>query len=1517
MGVQGLWHLLQPCARPTKLESLEGKRLAIDSSIWLYHFQMAMRDKEGRTLSNAHILGFLWRILKLIHFGVRPIFVFDGGAPVLKRKTLAGRKTRKTGARDDHRKVAEKLLHARMREAALAHVSTSGPSVTREEIEEGEHGLGSNVVYMDDLAGSTGASAAVENAEVATGADAIDDGSIRRTAASEKEKDTEEAKKKKRDQWHKDPYALPALDRDMATVTAENSRASRNARGGGKRPDIRFATEGELRSLLSSIQPTDMDLDSDFFRSLPTELQYEMVGDMRAASRGTSYKRLQAMLASSPTPIDFSRAQIAGLKTRNELTQKVLEVTDEIGEAHIKVPIRVAGARNREYVLIKNKGDQAGFILGVRGVGATQEKAISIDGDSASATTAEDDYERRNTDEEIDLEDVSVDEEVSQANKLSDLPEEILQANPNDPAARKNVARELLQRRARELARQKAKERGIVDDRELLEEELSKIPSHGLTGKGKNDTLFRQNKYNLERIGAEDSDEDVDLEDASVISDNSIQNDLDLDEAQDLSKALHESVKDSGNMEEGEEEIELDEVDTHGFAANDYSSFYQDANKSVDKNNDAEVPDWMTQSTSDGGKGSEIMNQEASVSALPQLPSEEQKSPDRATKSKKGLGFRMYDKEGYPERLNPKLLTKMRWEEDENITDEEDKEKRHVENKSSKADPTAISISDESELGDLQDREERMPNIGPNDEVVTQKKISEKEDGEGNTLKVVEYTDKPANNIVGDLKHNQNLEMHRVSQDQASTAPLPREKIADSANQSLLPSLTKVQDDELAAEYDPVKRLKEHFDHTQSDEKSDIAPEVISVPTDSPSQSSHLESSKADSPVLSDAELPGADAPVRGITSSEEFDLSQTSEKGLRHQSDDRGDQERIDAGDIPLEEPDTTINTKDDVEFDNLVTMAEEEGDVPDVVAEHVMQPDAYLSDGQASPQPQYSPDWSSRSTTPEEEEEVVLGPDGFPLPTAAELEAMEAQDEADLEHMEGDQDEFISFLSRAKGRGLHEVRQEVQDEVNKLRSEHAATRRNEDDVTIQMAKEIQLMLRLFGLPYITAPMEAEAQCAELVSIGLADGIITDDSDVFLFGGTFIYKNMFNNKKYVECYKLSDLQHDLGMDRTKLVQLAYLLGSDYTDGLEGVGPVLAMEILSNFIGDDGLVKFRDWWLKVQMGQDTPRDTCNTTLKRIKRTLRNKVHLNDNWPDVNVLNAYYDPTVDNSEEAFQWGLPDLDSLRSFFNEYLRWDREKTDHYLIPAIEEQNRRSRRTQGTLDRSNFFDLGNGTKSAYAARQRPGYSSSRLQQVITNFRESKKASDKRNSRNGGQEDAVTLSDDDQEAEENGGIGVPESLVGKEMGKRSRPIVRRGAEREGGDSEEGLESPAPEKDIGGKGRRGGRGGKAAGSTAGRKKRKASEKNGTKGGDIEQVEDEEWRPRRAVKKNRKSGPSEGTPGTTTLSQARNMSLDNISSLPPSRAKPDMRPRMSASSSREELFRRSARQSSESSGLSDV
>lgn len=90
MGVKSLWALLEPVARPTKLESLRNKRLAVDASIWLHQFMQAMKDGQGNPIPGAHIMGFFRRICKLLFWNIKPVFVFDGGVPVLKRKTIVG-----------------------------------------------------------------------------------------------------------------------------------------------------------------------------------------------------------------------------------------------------------------------------------------------------------------------------------------------------------------------------------------------------------------------------------------------------------------------------------------------------------------------------------------------------------------------------------------------------------------------------------------------------------------------------------------------------------------------------------------------------------------------------------------------------------------------------------------------------------------------------------------------------------------------------------------------------------------------------------------------------------------------------------------------------------------------------------------------------------------------------------------------------------------------------------------------------------------------------------------------------------------------------------------------------------------------------------------------------------------------------------------------------------------------------------------------------------------------------------
>jgi DNA excision repair protein ERCC-5 len=119
--------------------------------------------------------------------------------------------------------------------------------------------------------------------------------------------------------------------------------------------------------------------------------------------------------------------------------------------------------------------------------------------------------------------------------------------------------------------------------------------------------------------------------------------------------------------------------------------------------------------------------------------------------------------------------------------------------------------------------------------------------------------------------------------------------------------------------------------------------------------------------------------------------------------------------------------------------------------------------------------------------------------------------------------------------------------------------------------------LLELFGLPYVQAPGEAEAQCAELEQRGLVQGTITEDSDVLLFGSRHAYRGFFSARERVEHYSMAAVQERLGLSREKLILLALLLGSDYTLGVRGVGLVNAMEVIAAFEGIQGLARFKAW----------------------------------------------------------------------------------------------------------------------------------------------------------------------------------------------------------------------------------------------------------------------------------------------------------------------------------------------------
>jgi len=108
MGIKQLTKLLGENApeslKERELKAYFGRKIAIDASMSLYQFMIAVRydgahtltDKDGETTS--HLQGMFYRTIRMLDKGLKPVLVFDGKPPTLKSGELAKRYAKRAEA---------------------------------------------------------------------------------------------------------------------------------------------------------------------------------------------------------------------------------------------------------------------------------------------------------------------------------------------------------------------------------------------------------------------------------------------------------------------------------------------------------------------------------------------------------------------------------------------------------------------------------------------------------------------------------------------------------------------------------------------------------------------------------------------------------------------------------------------------------------------------------------------------------------------------------------------------------------------------------------------------------------------------------------------------------------------------------------------------------------------------------------------------------------------------------------------------------------------------------------------------------------------------------------------------------------------------------------------------------------------------------------------------------------------------------------------------------------------------
>ncbi len=182
--------------------------------------------------------------------------------------------------------------------------------------------------------------------------------------------------------------------------------------------------------------------------------------------------------------------------------------------------------------------------------------------------------------------------------------------------------------------------------------------------------------------------------------------------------------------------------------------------------------------------------------------------------------------------------------------------------------------------------------------------------------------------------------------------------------------------------------------------------------------------------------------------------------------------------------------------------------------------------------------------------------------------------------------------------------------------------------------------LLKLMGIPVVLAPSEGEAQAAYIVKKGDADYTGSQDYDSLLFGSPKLARNLAITGKrklpgknvYVdvkpEVIELEKNLKKLGITREQLVDVALLVGTDYNEGVKGVGAKKALSLVKK-CGD----VFKA--LKLLKAKED--------VERIKR----------------IREFFLDPPV-TDDYSIKFGKPDRDGIIEFLCEEHDFSRERVE-----------------------------------------------------------------------------------------------------------------------------------------------------------------------------------------------------------------------------------------------------------------
>jgi flap endonuclease-1 len=138
---------------------------------------------------------------------------------------------------------------------------------------------------------------------------------------------------------------------------------------------------------------------------------------------------------------------------------------------------------------------------------------------------------------------------------------------------------------------------------------------------------------------------------------------------------------------------------------------------------------------------------------------------------------------------------------------------------------------------------------------------------------------------------------------------------------------------------------------------------------------------------------------------------------------------------------------------------------------------------------------------------------------------------------------------------------------------------------ITDDILDSAVMLLEYLGIPVVQAPGEGEAQASFMAQHNKVWAVGSQDFDSILFGAPRLIRNITvsgrrklpRQNRYVtvepEEIELEKVLGVLDLTRDQLVDIGILIGTDYNDGIKGIGPKKALKLMQKYGNMNDILK--------------------------------------------------------------------------------------------------------------------------------------------------------------------------------------------------------------------------------------------------------------------------------------------------------------------------------------------------------